>query len=71
MSLLVELNKADLVRLCMSIKVGKTYEEATYFTQIGAARFTGNQHNEGWSWNEDYLNRLAEQQLVTFFNNNK
>lgn len=71
MSLLVELNKGDLIRLCMSLQVGKSYEEADYFTQLGAAHFSGNQHNENWSWNRDYFKRLTEQQLVTFFHNNK
>lgn len=55
----------------MSIPVGKDYSGAEYWTQLGAASFTGNQHNEKWSWNRDYFTKFSEQQLITFFNNNK
>lgn len=71
MSLLVELDKSDLIRLCMSLPVGHTYAQSEYWVQLGAAKFTGNQHSEHWSWNRDYFTKFAEQQLVTFYNNNK
>ena len=71
MSLLVELNKEDLMRICMNLPVGHTYSEAEQWTNIGAARFTGNQHNENWSWNKDYFAKLSEQQLITFYHNHK
>jgi len=65
----VNLEKRELVRLCLGIPVGYEFGEA--MIHIGAARFTGNQHNEDWSWNKEYFDKMSEQELVDFYNKYK
>lgn len=66
---MLEVGKKELIALCMSIPVGYDFGEA--MIKIGAARFTGNQHNEDWKWNREYFANMSESQLVTFYNKYK
>jgi hypothetical protein len=33
----------------------------------GAMRFTGNQHNEDWAWEESWLKRQTDEELLDLY----
>lgn len=43
------------------------YEVAERATRGGLARFTGNQHNEEWTWDRPALESLALETLQTLY----
>jgi len=42
-------------------------EAATRMEKMGAARFTGDQHNPAWEWNTDWLGKQKEEMLFTIY----
>lgn len=69
--MLIEVSREELIKICLNLSVGKSYSDAEEATNNGWARFTGNQHNESWSWNKEYLNALSDAGLIKFYNQYK
>lgn len=66
----VQLTKADFINLVKSVRP-KTMEECSALTIIGLMKFTGNQHNEAWDWEEMVLNEMTEKRLWNIYNLHK
>lgn len=44
-----------------------SYSLADEMTRLGFAKFTGNQHNESWQWDQGKLEALSLDQLAQLF----
>jgi len=66
----IEINKSDLVNLVSSTQP-MSYKEADKLTKEGLVVFSGNQHNESWSWVKSELIKLSDNQLMKLYQKNK
>ncbi|MEK6828897.1 MAG: hypothetical protein AABY15_02140 [Nanoarchaeota archaeon] len=65
----VDLSKDDLKRLLQS-----TWPDMQFCsdqTKLGHMKFTGNQHNEKWAWEDSYLDSLSEQEIWNLYQTHK
>jgi hypothetical protein len=61
-----EISKATLVHAIKG-KGFPSMEKADYWTKLGMARFTGNQHNPDWSWIAEKLEQLPVSTLLKIY----
>jgi hypothetical protein len=68
---MAECRMADAYRgLLVDAIVGRgfpTMVQADRFTRDGLARFTGNQHNDAWTWDRERLEFLPVEKLETIY----
>ena len=62
----LELSKDDLITLVKTTHP-KSLQQAYDLENIGLMRFSGNQWNENWDWNDKELNKMSEEQLFNLY----
>jgi len=61
------LKKTDLVNLVTSVQPD-SIQECIDNTKKGLMEFSGNQHNESWTWVKSELMKLSERKLTKLYN---
>lgn len=66
----VKLSKQDLINMVNGVSPS-SMQECIDNTNKGLMTFTGNQHNESWSWVTSKLEGMSESQLYSLYNKHK
>jgi hypothetical protein len=62
----IELSKEDLINLVKSVSPS-SMQECIDNTNKGLMTFTGNQHNERWSWVDAKLDGMSDGKLYNLY----